>query len=75
MSTWVMFFILMLTGSQCNHISPTQEADLEQLRTSTEVEQMEVRHWMAMEGVENKEGWLTCVMLKGSSWGTEEAFF
>ena len=40
--TWMMFLIWVLTGSQCNHFSPTQEADLGHLRPSTEVEQTEV---------------------------------
>ena len=51
MKLWMMLLMWMLTGSQCNHPSPIQEADLVDLRTSTEVEQMEVCHKIAMRKV------------------------
>ena len=61
-------------SSQCNHLSPPQEADLVHHRTSTVAEQTKVYHKIVMEGMENTEGWLDCVMLDGSSWSQRESF-
>ena len=55
MKVWMMLLTWILTGSQCNHLSPTQEAVLVHHRTSTEVEQTEVCQKMVTEGLEIKE--------------------
>ena len=75
MNIWMMLLILMQTGCQCSHFSPLRRKRQIQITALVaEVAQKEERHRTRMKTTGNEERWIRCVMLNGSSCGTEKAF-